>query len=1497
MTRSGTGLSALLLAMALAVAAARPVDAADRLFIASDQRNYLTVIDPSTQGSAVIELADGLHAEAVSTGEDGRFVFISSRRKNTMFVFDAMSREIVETLESVFDQLRFEGHVIQSGGAPGRVRRYGEEAIGLLDRDGRRLIATFPYETGIYAYDPVANRLYAASSDYNKVVLAFDPGSGAATQRITTTDIPRELFLSGDGQRLYVIHDDSISIIDAQSGATSLSIRINGHIDRVLIPPKGSLAHVFTQGSGVLTVVDLNLGRPVNFLRLASNLAGLAVSDDGLRFYLSVADSIVVVDSRSGTILRNIPVSTQGDVVLAADETRAFVLNRWLDSALIDLEKGEVMRRIPAVPLLLDYALAAGGLELYAVFEPGYGVPDSLLQIIDARSGQILKEFRDDPPDHVRSAPDGQVYVTQPASGVVTVIDAATATIRAEIPPLQRGDGTRRLPVDVAFSPDGEHAYVTYKSVPSDSYSGAIGVYRAADQTLEWSIAWPEDTWPYDWGAGAPSHIAVTPDGREAYFVMDSNHVGVLDTASRTTTDMIPVGISDDWITDVTMAPDGSRVFFTRWEQPADNDVALLAVIDTATKKARQLYLPGNGAAGVVALADGMRIFATTSGFDTSCDRAELAGQIVSVIDLATESLVSHLHISREWPWRLGGFVAASADSQRVYVTQTELGTVTTIDASTNTLVEAIAAGDLPERIAVVSADNLVPLPTSVATSTPTSGQATPALPQPGTVAAPILVLHDEQVSYVGEDGARLLPLRGFAQDVVAAPEHDTGYAVTHLEWQDDRVENLIWRITGKATEQIAGFRLTSTAKKIVPAADGSLLYIAGWRWNGNPWQETYAYGALTDVIVLELDGSARRTIATLAGYPCAMQSSPEGAEMYVVTSYPSETFVTTVDTATHKPLSTLTLNGSCEDAKLSPDGSRLIVRGHDAEINAGRITIVDVQMLAIESTLAAPDLPGTFAWNESGESAYFAGDRPLLLATLDVASARIVDDMPLPHYVFEMDAVVGSEYIYASTPEGILEIDPTRKQYVGRASAPMGKIAALCRHPSCRSASPPKGRTPIAVLPHDTPRQLPEPSPTPSPIPAPIWIRADDLVTPPGVRAEVSVTLFGGDFIHATNNDLVFPAGVTIATWIDDQPDCDAFPTPVRMYGLPEIEFTFLPTGCRPGRDCSGVRAQMVPTEYYGLWYTHIIYRCRIEIDPGLPPGVHSMAVANASAWREYIDGGRSILPVLPIDGRLTIVGEGTNEPTSTPTASSTPPSSFTATDPQSTFTPTPTATRTIPAADPPSATPAHTISLQVVAQPAVVGGSFEFSVRLVAGLAQVVGLQNDVDVDRLDVRRCRVNREIGKAGYFGFYAGPDGAGTPRCPEGVRCDRVRAIIVPYEDLEPIPDGSILYTCTGDVPATAAPGSYQLVVGSVIGAGPNGERLEGIGSVGVADVELERQAFHKAKVGANGRRDNGGCSVRANGGGASAPIVWLSLAAALGRLFSRGRRSICGNRA
>ena len=177
---------------------------------------------------------------------------------------------------------------------------------------------------------------------------------------------------------------------------------------------------------------------------------------DGSRAYISQMEtaSVYEVDADSKEVLRVLPTGGVWTkvMVLSPDETTLWASN-WVsnDVSEIDLETGEVRRRLPTVATPRGLYVTPDGAHLYVA-----GFRDGEIQLFDLESGDNSVLYRSGGAmRHLVGTADGStVYASDMGRRLVLAVDTATN----EVTQLSTVD---RNPNTIDLSPDGRVLYVS----------------------------------------------------------------------------------------------------------------------------------------------------------------------------------------------------------------------------------------------------------------------------------------------------------------------------------------------------------------------------------------------------------------------------------------------------------------------------------------------------------------------------------------------------------------------------------------------------------------------------------------------------------------------------------------------------------------------------------------------------------------------------------------------------------------------------------------------------------------------------------------------------------------------------------------------------------------------------------------------------------------------------------------------------------------------------
>jgi hypothetical protein len=118
----------------------------------------------------------------------------------------------------------------------------------------------------------------------------------------------------------------------------------------------------------------------------------------------------------------------------------------------------------------------------------------------------------------------------------------------------------------------------------------------------------------------------------------------------------------------------------------------------------------------------------------------------------------------------------------------------------------------------------------------------------------------------------------------------------------------------------------------------------------------------------------------------------------------------------------------------------------------------------------------------------------------------------------------------------------------------------------------------------------------------------------------------------------------------------------------------------------------------------------------------------------------------------------------------------------------------------------------------------------------APVTGIQNNIDFEgETPIVECTVNPDIDKSAtaFALLYANePEDSWSFPCAPDRDCNRLRALVVAFDNVNPIANGSVLYSCRARIAGAAPGGAYPLRLGGVIASDPSGEQLPATGADG-----------------------------------------------------------------
>lgn len=303
---------------------------------------------------------------------------------------------------------------------------------------------------------------------------------------------------------------------------------------------------------------------------------------------------------------------------------------------------------------------------------------------------------------------------------------------------------------------------------------------------------------------------------------------------------------------------------------------------------------------------------------------------------------------------------------------------------------------------------------------------------------------------------------------------------------------------------------------------------------------------------------------------------------------------------------------------------------------------------------------------------------------------------------------------------------------------------------------------------PSGSPTLTPTDTPTPSPTltPTNVVVRMGSATGAAGTRVSFDVSLgTAGLDVFGTDNDIALQPQAPIAATTSGTPDCTVNPD-IQKAGT---FFVFQPAGCTVGSDCQSIRAFV--TTQPGNPVNPIpdgsrLFTCNVDILATAPPGTVPINCTRSEASAAPPGGTSQLITADCTNGQITVQS-------------------------------------------------APTVTIHIGSATGAPGAQVSVDVTLSTAGLDVFGTDNDIALQPdapiaanvpSGAPDCAVNPDIQKAGTF-FVFQPAG-----CTVGTDCQSVRAFVTtqPGSPVNPIPDGSRLFSCNVTISASAPAGSVPL---------------------------------------------------------------------------------------
>ncbi|MGB8503020.1 beta-propeller fold lactonase family protein [Mycobacterium sp.] len=537
---------------------------------------------------------------------------------------------------------------------------------------GTAPVGTFP--TGV-AVSPDGNRVYVANSGDDSVSV-IDAESGNAALTIAVGHAPYGIALTSDGRKAFVANasGNSVSVIDTQAQVVTATIAVGPNPYGVAVDPDGERLYVTNQADGTLTVIDAVKSTIV----VGGAPTGVAVGPEGRTAYVVDNESgrLVVVDTEERVVTATVRVGSQpAQVAITPDGSRAFVTNPGSGSvSLIDLARSDgeptVTETIPVGAHPIGVAVCADGRFAYVTALDASRLSGTVT-IIDTATG-MTSTIHAGAPYGVAADPAGDyAYVTDFRANAVSLIEAAAGPERPRHEAV-RAITTGRATHSVTADPDMARAFV----IRSDD--DAIEVIESSGESVTVEVG------------AYPSALVLSCDGTRAYVTnYEDRTLSIIDMdplsdACNTVTATLDVGLC--WATGVQLSGDGNRAY------AVDEVDGHVSVIDAAVGSPNRDTVVGHVELGeppaALRIAPNGRWAYAINHFDHAVWAVHTATNRVATIRLPA------------YPYR----ISLSPSGSRLYASLSDNGSICVIDtepasATYHRIIARIRLGHGPEPV------------------------------------------------------------------------------------------------------------------------------------------------------------------------------------------------------------------------------------------------------------------------------------------------------------------------------------------------------------------------------------------------------------------------------------------------------------------------------------------------------------------------------------------------------------------------------------------------------------------------------------------------------------------------------------------------------------------------------------------------------------------------------------------------------------------------------
>jgi YVTN family beta-propeller protein len=352
-------------------------------------------------------------------------------------------------------------------------------AIALSDTPHALAIATGTCRAFVRNSDGSVNVLDLTRGTLLRTVQVSEQRGGGLAPVVAVDDRTQRVFVANSGDSL---HEGSVSVLDAASGAVVRTVSPGVHPVAVAIDSQRGRVFVANNGSGSVSILDAATGAVLRTIPVEGRPALVAVDARRARVFVA-ADmgehgAVSTLEETTGRLLRTAPIAGIPAVLVAdAQSGHVFVGPTSEGGAIagrlsiLDATSGAVLR---SIDLLRAEGVALGDLDVHGL-------------AVDARTGHLFVAWTG-------------TYQVEPTASGVSMLDAASGALLKRI-------AVGEFPTAVVVDEQEGHAFVTHRDIVNSegdpSGNGSLSVLDTASGRVVATI-------PVGWGPTAMALDAQT---------------------------------------------------------------------------------------------------------------------------------------------------------------------------------------------------------------------------------------------------------------------------------------------------------------------------------------------------------------------------------------------------------------------------------------------------------------------------------------------------------------------------------------------------------------------------------------------------------------------------------------------------------------------------------------------------------------------------------------------------------------------------------------------------------------------------------------------------------------------------------------------------------------------------------------------------------------------------------------------------------------------------